>query len=445
MYLALYTIWDGYAPATKYTAYALAVVLALHMVIEKPRWQFLIGYLVSIYQIYNTLNGVPNTGAWIFIGSTLLMVCATLACLMPVAKLPDVTGRYKVIGSMVTTLKNPAAATESQRHGVTVKVFYPAQDATGGRRVHYTTASVIRNLARSLRSFPTWMFQYITLAWAKAMPGVKLSNAEDKWPVVVFSHGLEGHPDVYQILAAEIASHGVIVVLLYHNDGTCLHLKCANHETEFVAIPKQVECVPHEKHLYRNKQLNIRVADFRFVMDVLHSDALADQWGPLARHFDLSRVIAGGHSFGGATAYCASMADDRVRACFTHDLWGEPITLEQRNKKFDRIPVQLMTSERWLIDSTVGPLSQEIAAANKHPKTESVTIKGTRHNNACDVPLFSSVVAMKMGVIGALPVRRGFELINKAIIAFLQRTVLDPTNASAGTRPKDSEYMWLSN
>jgi hypothetical protein len=38
----------------------------------------------------------------------------------------------------------------------------------------------------------------------------------------------------------------------------------------------------------------------------------ANQWGGLANRFDLTSIAAGGHSFGGATAFSASVNDDRV-------------------------------------------------------------------------------------------------------------------------------------
>jgi hypothetical protein len=147
-----------------------------------------------------------------------------------------------------------------------------------GSRARYINYRVIAALARSVQTFPGWMMHYITLAWSQVSREAKISNDKPTWPVVVFSHGLEGHPDVYQVLLADLASWGVIVVSICHNDDTCLHVQYFDEsatkpssERSFIAIPKDVDNNAATKFTYRNKQLNIRVQDFRFVVDMLHS------------------------------------------------------------------------------------------------------------------------------------------------------------------------------
>jgi Zn-dependent protease with chaperone function len=53
---------------------------------------------------------------------------------------------------------------------------------------------MISALARSVATFPAWMLHYITLAWGTATPNAQVSTKKDKWPVIVFSHGLIGGP-----------------------------------------------------------------------------------------------------------------------------------------------------------------------------------------------------------------------------------------------------------
>jgi UDP-galactopyranose mutase len=52
--------------------------------------------------------------------------------------------------------------------------------------------------------------------------------------------------------------------------------------------------------------------------------------------------------------------DDRIKTCFTHDLWGLPVAKELHEQAFSRIPVQFMMSERWVKDVEVGPVTRGI-------------------------------------------------------------------------------------
>ena len=60
-------------------------------------------------------------------------------------------------------------------------------------------------------------------------------NAEVKWPVVLFSHGLFGSMELYSTICSEIASYGFVVVAPEHEDGSASY-------AEVAMIPESTIC-----------------------------------------------------------------------------------------------------------------------------------------------------------------------------------------------------------
>src|SRR5271170_2478988 len=77
-----------------------------------------------------------------------------------------------------------------------------------------------RNL-QSLTSSPSFFprqFYYISIPARKNAP--VLHPTLERWPVMIFSHGLGGSRNAYSHAAGSIASHGVIVICPEHRDGS---------------------------------------------------------------------------------------------------------------------------------------------------------------------------------------------------------------------------------
>ena len=102
------------------------------------------------------------------------------------------------------------------------------------------------------------------------------------------------------------------------------------------------------------EQLTIRVLDVQFVLNWLVQDA-----GQLDGHVDLLRVIAAGHSFGGATAI-AAQRDSRIAAIANIDgtPYGElpvlqrPFLLLQSDYSVTTHGDSFMTRNKRLLDHT---------------------------------------------------------------------------------------------
>ncbi|MGW6446349.1 alpha/beta hydrolase family protein [Lentzea sp. NPDC055074] len=120
---------------------------------------------------------------------------------------------------------------------------------------------------------------------APALPG--------RWPVVLFSPGLQTPREFYAGTADDLASRGYVVVTVSHT-----------HESVAVEFPgDRIEwgLMQDASQATMKKAIDARVADMRFVLDELPG---------LHKGADVSRAGIAGHSYGGYTA-AETMANDR--------------------------------------------------------------------------------------------------------------------------------------
>ena len=103
------------------------------------------------------------------------------------------------------------------------------------------------------------------------------------YPVIVFSHGNGSSKDQYSVYADHWASHGYVVIQPTHMDSTSLGSSMRNmNYAKMMAISDS------------------RRRDMRFVVDSLAQ--LEQQIAGLKGKVDPERLVAAGHSMGGATA-----------------------------------------------------------------------------------------------------------------------------------------------
>ncbi len=118
------------------------------------------------------------------------------------------------------------------------------------------------------------------------------SDKQSRFPLVVFSHGLGGSNNAFEIECAYWASHGYVVVV-------CEHLDSMRHPELRASL----------RRLSRSKRWERRVLDQKLVIDRVEEWAQAVE-GLGADQVDLDRIATAGHSYGAQTAVL--MAGGRV-------------------------------------------------------------------------------------------------------------------------------------
>lgn len=154
------------------------------------------------------------------------------------------------------------------------------------------------------------------------MRGPEAEN--QRWPTMIFSHGLGGSRNSYSYIAGSLASHGVVVFCPEHRDGSavCSFIRLADEQDRLLGS-KAHRAVPYnrishdvcpEVYEAREAQLRIRLWE----MGLIHEAVIAIDRGSKLRNLNTSTpsldqfvgrlhvqepgsIIFGGHSFGATT------------------------------------------------------------------------------------------------------------------------------------------------
>lgn len=113
-----------------------------------------------------------------------------------------------------------------------------------------------------------------TRIWIGPSPGKEAPSR----PLLLMLHGVDGHPDKFELFASTLAEAGIVVA------GPAFPL--SNRDSG--AGPGAIVDTPEQ------------VLDADFVLDQLLLD-VADEGSPLWKRFDPERIVGFGHSMGGAT------------------------------------------------------------------------------------------------------------------------------------------------
>jgi len=137
-----------------------------------------------------------------------------------------------------------------------------------------------------------------------------------KFPLVLFSHGLGGNMEMYTEICSQIASTGCVVVAIEHEDGSASYarklLDNGSFETQLYDYAPPDSEIPYSRQKmvdYKGPKIEQRVKELRKVYDHFRGDdtknAPESTVSELARQIvsvsDLDQLHLVGHSFGGAT------------------------------------------------------------------------------------------------------------------------------------------------
>lgn len=176
-------------------------------------------------------------------------------------------------------------------------------------------------------SFFPRILHYISIPVVKDAPLLAPNTSNNRWPVMVFSHGLGGHRNAYSHLVGSIASHGVIVIAPEHRDGstpisyirdvpatTPGEKTPPKHGKTTIDYIKLSHTQTQDVEDARNEQLRVRLWE----MGLIHDSMLKVDEGKHATNLNTSskplsmfqgkmdvhtpgKIAFSGHSFGAAT------------------------------------------------------------------------------------------------------------------------------------------------
>jgi len=374
--------------------------------------------------------------------------------MFPVQKFPALNGRYQTVG--VTSFYIQQKTIEEQPCELVVKCFYPSSESPPSSPPNTPYMSVEQ--ATALAAFahiPSVFFTHVAKIQVRAVEDaswLSSASASSPLPVLIYSHGLGGIPETYQVQATHLASHGFVVLLPTHNDGSAA-LSILPDNRPVVYQP--LATADSDEKTFRSKQLVERVRDILFLVDcVSHSNPDTLTAAPLPAFWPLlnpKQIGLIGHSFGAASVMAAAALEQqqqaewyqstpRIKAVISHDQWMLPVHHLIKNVSLT-IPTLITVSEgfkKW--DSNYSVLLRLYRSFPPDSPSLMLYIAQSAHSNFSDVGLyFSAFLARLSHQIGNIDHVYCWRMLNDCNVTWMSRWMQIPIDNSVDQNVLDAE------
>ncbi|MDD6193625.1 MAG: hypothetical protein PUB19_01855 [Lachnospiraceae bacterium] len=247
-------------------------------------------------------------------------------------------------------------------------------------------------------------------------PEVEGDVKEGGFPLIIFSHGAFGYYQSNTSTYMELASRGYVVVSLdhpYHSfytvdtDGKVITVDPGfMQEVQYVNENNTPETDIFD---YSSKWLKLRTDDMNFVIDTIKLAKKKDIHTSedvmnAIKMADDNNIGLFGHSLGGATSVTVGRQREEVKAVIDLDgtMLGEQIAYENGRYEFNEepypIPILAVDTEyHYQAALEYGDLYVNNKVIENAVDGREVYFKDAGHMNFTDLPLFSPVLANKLG------------------------------------------------
>lgn len=418
--------WVDYLPGTA------VLLLIIQLIVEGYRWQLLPAYalvavlfLVTLPRLRKPQSTEKKWSGWAIGGSVagLVVWLAALALpyLLPVPRLPAVTGPY-AIGTQTFNLTDESrdeiyTAEPADKREIMAQVWYPAEPGARGETAVYLEAlDVMGPVVAERLGLPPFLLDHINLTDLGAQKDVPVLAADAPYPVLVFSHGLRGIRAQNTAMVRELVSHGFVVATIDHTYGNALTVfpdgRVAFYNPEVLSGVGQ----PPKTS---NTLVGVWAADIGFVLDQL-AGWQEEAGGDFNGRLDLSKVGVFGHSTGGGATveFCGS--DARCQAGVGLDAWLEPVSNEIVAAGLTQ-PFLFLRSDEWLGEG-VSP-NDALAKTLLNGLRDTgylATIAGSAHYDFTDIPLFSPLTP-QLGISSDMDASYLVDMMNNMALTFFRQ------------------------
>lgn len=375
-----------------------------------------------------------RAAAW-FLGTAAALFGVFAYSRLPVLSFPRPPGPF-AIGTHTFYFTDPNraeefASTPGGRRRFVAQIWYPALPGDGPAAPY-----------REPRAIP-WRMAYLRFVKTHARLDAQPLNHPDHFPVVFFSPSCGGYRSQNTFLAEYLVSYGYIVVGFDHPD-TCARVPFPDGSVAKGLPDAWLDLHSRaalERSTIRSERiLRTNVQDMQFVLDQLTQPATDLRLSAIARHMDLSRTAAVGHSFGGAAAAEACRIDWRFRAGVNMDGWMFPGVTEHGIRQ----PFLFLIEDDPLWFTNEGPYPDNFEGMVRWGTLEyhqsirrDVALCGGRvatlltgtHLDFSDMPLFEP--PWPWTAKRRVPLETLHAAVNKLVLAFLDETLKGRQNAAA--------------
>lgn len=291
----------------------------------------------------------------------------------------------------------------------------------------------------------------LPMKWLR-LPGVFRDSpprSPGQYPLVIFSHGLTGTGQENAALCASWAKEGMVVVGVWHTDGSSSHVPLADGTKRYYESPPPI--TQYDAH-FRPRQVQKRAEELfqarQFMLDTSDKSAM-----PLLQQIrsviDPNRVAVAGYSYGAATvaltvaqmtshSHESSIVSQQLpfQAAIFLDGWFHIDIQESAGIEFEfpvqafeyvqnngswPIPSLFLNSEQFHGYHKLFDATQKLATA---AGTQPIVLSGTGHQNFCDVIFWfptSLLQQLMMGAIGQVDPLKAYQEVVERSTDFLKQ------------------------
>ena len=318
-----------------------------------------------------------------------LSACAAIvSVLIPLENVAKPTGEYQVGTQVIHMVDNDRSAWYGQESSnpreIMVRVWYPAQPQEGDLKAPYVyNEKLIGDMVSEGFGIPKYLMKNLSNingnSWSEAQP------INEKFPVIIFSHGIGGLKTQNTTQMEEMASHGYVVFSCDHAyDAGVSIFPGERIILGKTAIPDDL--TKEEKWNMRRAQLDYRAADIQFMLDEMAQGNFLSV--ALKNSLDLEYIGVFGHSFGGGASVVVAATDERIDACFGLDAWFLPVPSNVLNSDLKK-PFIHLGQVRWKEKDNY--LKLDTLAANNSAWSLRLDVQGATHYDFTDFSQFSKL------------------------------------------------------
>ena len=316
-----------------------------------------------------------------------LSACAALvSVLIPLENVAKPTGEYQVGTQVIHMVDNDRSAWYGQESSnpreIMVRIWYPAQPQEGDLKAPYVyNEKLIGDMVSEGFGIPKYLMQNLSNingnSWSEAQP------VNEKFPVIIFSHGIGGLKTQNTTQMEEMASHGYVVFSCDHAyDAGVSIFPGERIILGKTAIPDDL--TKEEKWNMRRAQLDYRAADIQFMLDEMAQGNFLSV--ALKNSLDLEHIGVFGHSFGGGASVVVAATDERIDACFGLDAWFLPVPSNVLNSDLKK-PFIHLGQVRWKEEDNY--LKLDTLVGNNSAWSLRLDVQGATHYDFTDFSQFN--------------------------------------------------------
>lgn len=329
------------------------VITLIQIIVEGYRIQMLPAYICLLLNVLIFFRkGKKPRKTWKLVLASIfsflyLVIAVALPALLPVFSLEKPTGPFQV-GTVTydwTDEKRMEEATKepNDKRELMVQVWYPSEKTDNLKKAPYIkeVSEVAKGLERQI-GIPSLLLSHLKYVKSNSYLNGKLSAKQQKFPLLIFSHGFGSNRNINTFEVEELASHGYIVVGIDHTYDAAATVFSNGRVALYNSDNKKMITEDVEKMDGHNE---IWVKDVQFVLNKIEEINKKDPLNHFTGRIDLDKIGMFGHSYGGATAGQIVMRDSRVKAGINMDgaFAGSPISEKGIGK-----PFMMMDSENTL-------------------------------------------------------------------------------------------------